>query len=436
MSKLIGILGNNVKKIDIPTVFLFSYAVILLCLSTLGDIVISGLAGLLLIVPASILNGLRGGMLSALWASFIIFITAFVSNVEINIINITISVLFYYFIGAFTGKSVDIIRGQHSELQRFQAAINSSADNIFVVDPFEMRFIDVNRTACENLGYSKTELLRMGPQDIKPYFSSAQLSNEFRKIISGENGKSGKASIETVHRCKDGTEFFVEVFLETFKDQGKTLIIASARNITSRKQDEERIKKIFEEYEKVFHGTQAALFLVEVTEKNKFRYIRNNKAHEKATGISAEYIRGKTPQELVVENLGRQIIENYYQCVKTASSFSYEEALELPGGEKLWDTTLTPVFKEGDVTYIVGSSQDITERRQTEEQLWEKTSQLESFFNVALDLLCIADTNGNFIKVNKAWEEILGYPTIELEKKKFLDFIHPDDIESTREAII
>ncbi|PKP39048.1 MAG: hypothetical protein CVT98_03535, partial [Bacteroidetes bacterium HGW-Bacteroidetes-15] len=58
-----------------------------------------------------------------------------------------------------------------------------------------------------------------------------------------------------------------------------------------------------------------------------------------------------------------------------------------------------------------------------------------NFFNLALELLCIADTNGNFIKVNKAWEDILGYSTIELEKSKFLDFVHPEDIQATLETM-
>lgn len=60
---------------------------------------------------------------------------------------------------------------------------------------------------------------------------------------------------------------------------------------------------------------------------------------------------------------------------------------------------------------------------------------LQGFFDVALDLLCIADIEGNFIKVNKAWEDILGYTTRELETRQFLEFVHPDDLEDTMEAI-
>jgi len=57
--------------------------------------------------------------------------------------------------------------------------------------------------------------------------------------------------------------------------------------------------------------------------------------------------------------------------------------------------------------------------------------QLQGFFEVALDLLCIADTDGNFIKVNRAWEDILGYRAEDLEERKFLEFVHPDDYDAT-----
>lgn len=60
---------------------------------------------------------------------------------------------------------------------------------------------------------------------------------------------------------------------------------------------------------------------------------------------------------------------------------------------------------------------------------------LEKFFTVNLDLLCIADVYGNFLKVNSAWEHILGYSVEELESRKFLDFVHPGDIEATLGAM-
>ncbi len=70
-----------------------------------------------------------------------------------------------------------------------------------------------------------------------------------------------------------------------------------------------------------------------------------------------------------------------------------------------------------------------------EDSLLQKTEELDRFFNVSLDLLCIANTDGYFLRLNPAWERTLGYTREELMVKKFLDFVHPDDLDRTLEAI-
>lgn len=78
---------------------------------------------------------------------------------------------------------------------------------------------------------------------------------------------------------------------------------------------------------------------------------------------------------------------------------------------------------------------EIDEKKKMELELVSKTEELERFFSINLDLLCIADLEGNFIKVNNAWEKILGYPVSELEKRNFLEFVHPEDIAATLDTM-
>ena len=61
--------------------------------------------------------------------------------------------------------------------------------------------------------------------------------------------------------------------------------------------------------------------------------------------------------------------------------------------------------------------------------------ELERFFTATLDLLCIADTRGNFLRVNRQWEETLGYTVQDLEGRSFLDLVHPEDLPATHDAI-
>jgi PAS domain S-box-containing protein len=60
---------------------------------------------------------------------------------------------------------------------------------------------------------------------------------------------------------------------------------------------------------------------------------------------------------------------------------------------------------------------------------------LDRFFTLSLELLCIADNDGNLQRVNPAWEETLGWTIDDLSKKPFLALVHPDDREMTLRAI-
>lgn len=85
-------------------------------------------------------------------------------------------------------------------------------------------------------------------------------------------------------------------------------------------------------------------------------------------------------------------------------------------------------FRDGQVARMFGVVMDITNRRVAE-------LELERFFTISLDLLCIADTRGHFRRLSRAWSDVLGYALEELEGRVFLDLIHPEDIPATLAAI-
>ncbi|MGG6296766.1 PAS domain-containing sensor histidine kinase [Leptolyngbya sp. AN02str] len=58
-----------------------------------------------------------------------------------------------------------------------------------------------------------------------------------------------------------------------------------------------------------------------------------------------------------------------------------------------------------------------------------------SFFQISTDPLCVANLEGRFLELNPAWQRLLGYTTDELMESSFLNFVHPDDRESTQVAM-
>jgi PAS domain S-box-containing protein len=80
----------------------------------------------------------------------------------------------------------------------------------------------------------------------------------------------------------------------------------------------------------------------------------------------------------------------------------------------------------GDIVWN-GLLMDITARRQAEEER-------NRFFNLSLDMLCIAGFDGYFKDLNPAWETTLGFTKDELLAKPYADFVHPADREATAAA--
>ncbi|MEW5754847.1 MAG: PAS domain-containing protein [Pseudomonadota bacterium] len=67
-------------------------------------------------------------------------------------------------------------------------------DQLLVIDPRKMRFIDCNRGALQALGYTRAELLQLAPQDINPQFSKAELSPRRTSIPSSPRRSCGAPS--------------------------------------------------------------------------------------------------------------------------------------------------------------------------------------------------------------------------------------------------
>lgn len=61
--------------------------------------------------------------------------------------------------------------------------------------------------------------------------------------------------------------------------------------------------------------------------------------------------------------------------------------------------------------------------------------EIDGFLNVNLDMLAVCDPDGNFIKVNRKFTEVLGYTAAEIEGQNLLFFTHPDDIQSTTDLL-
>jgi PAS domain S-box-containing protein len=111
--------------------------------------------------------------------------------------------------------------------------------------------------------------------------------------------------------------------------------------------------------------------------------------------------------------------------------------IQTKAGSTVWvSTNGIPILDAaGDLIGYRGSDTDITAMRTAEQALQAKNAELDRFFTLSLDLLAIGTTDGRFLKLNPEWERVLRTPLSELEGQLLSEFVHPDDIQVTRESL-
>ena len=137
-------------------------------------------------------------------------------------------------------QDVTELRQAEQELRaseaRFRTFVDYATDAFFVLDDHST-VVDVNRQACDSLGYSREELIGRHRSDFDVGFDEASAKSLRQRIAAGES-----VSFETRHRRKDGTSFPVEVRVGQF-EQGGRRFLCLVRDITERKSAEEALRR-------------------------------------------------------------------------------------------------------------------------------------------------------------------------------------------------
>ncbi len=289
--------------------------------------------------------------------------------------------------------------GDIEKLAFFRAALDCSVDQVFLIDPVEMKFVDVNDTACRDLQYSREELLAMGPQDIKPLYSRDQLAAEFQKLFD-HKGKSG--IIETVHQCKDGSEISVEVILSVLEREERKIIVAMARDVRQRKNAEREILDKKTQMDNILEGMLNALAIFDpIFDEHgafvSYRFVYINKAYEHITGVKKEEVKGKSVHE-VWPGTEPEWVQRYSEVSLTGVSRSF--ALYHGPTDKIYHCNVFRPDQKSCRFCVVFD--DVTKRKKDEQELRSMNAFLDAVVEMSPFALWISDAEGEVGRVNQA----------------------------------
>ncbi len=187
------------------------------------------------------------------------------------------------------------------------------------------------------------------------------------------------------------------------------------------------------------------------------RYLACNAAFARSLGKSQEELIGTSDADHRPEDAARTRAAEL-AVMKTGESWESFERTEAGGKERWVDTIRTAVRgAEGEVQGVLTVFRDVTDRVLSERalqdserryrdlsaelerrverrtaELREARRDIDLFFDLTLEYLCILDFKGRFLKLSPAWTKQLGWRAEELVGRKLFDFVHPDDLRATR----
>jgi PAS domain S-box-containing protein len=313
--------------------------------------------------------------------------------------------------------------------EQYQLSFEHVMDVIYSIDT-DLNVSSVSPSVETILGYKPQDFIGRPVSDLGNILtpeSFEQAIADLSLILKGETIQA------MVYRfiAKDGSIKYGEVSGSPIMRDGKIMgVISVARDITDRKLAEEALRKSEQSLASIYNTVGDIIFHLAVEPAGQFRFVSVNSAFLKVTGLSPEMVVGRTVNEIIPEPSLTMVLGKYRQAIAENTIVRWEEISDYPTGRLTGIVSIAPVFDDkGTCTHLVGSVQDITERKQMEEVI----SQSEERYRTILDEMengyFEVDLAGNYTFVNDADCRHLGYSREELLGLNFRVAMVKEDIE-------
>ncbi len=268
-------------------------------------------------------------------------------------------------------------------LELTQFAVDNAAESIFWINK-ERRFIYVNDAATEHLGYSREELLQMRVEHIDSHYNETIWPSHWEKTKN-----KLKITIESEHRCKDGSIIPVEIKVSYLKLDNTEFHCAFARNISERKKAEQVLLKSEGRLRKTLDVTSDGV------------WDRNLQSGDVYYGAKWATVLGYTEEDLQTGRITWDSLLHPDDRQKTVQALrdhfqgrteNYEAEFRLKNAAGGWQWIhargqIIEYDQEGAPLRFVGTHTDITASKIMEESLLRNTEETKLFaYSVAHDL--------------------------------------------------
>jgi diguanylate cyclase (GGDEF)-like protein/PAS domain S-box-containing protein len=304
--------------------------------------------------------------------------------------------------------------------------VHNSSEIVTIVEPDgSLRY--ANPAWQRVLGYDPEEAI--GTMNVLDHVHPDDLPHvleETEKALSEGGIATNKAEYRFLHR--DGSWRWMEsVGTYLLDDPHVGGVVVTSRDITERKEVEERLREAEERYRTLVEQIPAVTYIDKAT-NGPDEPIYTSPQIEDLLGYTAEeWLEGRLwPERIHPEDKGR-ILAADERFEAGGEPFSEEYRLLARDGSVVWvrEDAVLIRGEKGEPLYFQGVLLDITKRKEAEEALRESEERLHTLADSAFEGILITD-KGAILEVNRALTDIFGYEASDMVGRSTMEFVAPE----------
>ncbi|MEG4286938.1 PAS domain S-box protein [Microcoleus sp. A006_D1] len=296
--------------------------------------------------------------------------------------------------------------------------INATPDPIFVKDE-QHKWVVLNDAFCELMGKARSELIGNSGYDFLPPAKAEFFWQQDEQVLQ----RSIPEETEEILTDSAGKERIISTKKTVFnKADGTKMLVGTMRDVTEYKHQQLALQESEARFQIITANLPGMIYqyLLSVDGQTSFTYVspgswqlynlRPEQIEENA-GLAFSAVHPDDISELQRSIANSAVTQQPWQ----------HEWRQVMGERVKWLQGASRPEKQanGDIIWD-GLVMDVTELKQTQQER-------DRFFNISLDLLCIAGFDGYFKRLNPAWSTVLGYSIAELRAEPLMEFVHPED---------
>ncbi|MBW3635618.1 MAG: PAS domain S-box protein [Armatimonadetes bacterium] len=294
---------------------------------------------------------------------------------------------------------------------RYRRLFESAKDGILIVDAQSGKIEDVNPYLCEMLGYAPEELVGRPLWEIYTFGEIAPTGDAFRALREREYLRYTDVPLQT----KDGRIAWGEFNSNVYLSGNKKVVQCNIRNISERKQDEAGLRLSeanLAQAQQIAHvGSWVwslhnldAFALNPLSWSDEVFRIFGYQPHEIEVSYTV-FIQGVHPDDRAA------VEEALHRAFETGQNYDLEHRIVWPEGtERVVRERSEIVYgQDGRPVQMIGTVQDVTERKRAEEELRASQIHHRAILQSALDAIISIDQEGRVREWNPAAEKMFGY---------------------------